>query len=127
MLAARSGFAQMSEDGHIMRAILTYIRQHPEALETRDRLSRLAFDGVRELIEAYRDEVTHHDLTEAARMVNHFLNMIFLEKVLFVGQPNRETAAPDDEALVRGAADMAYVYLTSPNTTEEETKASPSP
>jgi len=119
-LASRSCFAQIKQDAHIMRALLTYIRQHPEALETRDRLARLAFEGVLELIEAYRDEITNANLTDAVRMVNHFLNMIFLDKVLFVGHPNRNSAAPDDETLIQGVADMAYAYLTSPNNGAKE-------
>lgn len=111
-LAARSAYAQVEADAHIMRALLTYIRLHPEELETRNRLAARAFDGVIELLEAYREEITRPDLTEAARMVNHFFNMIFLDKVLFVKPINGETITPNDEALIQGAADMAYGYLS---------------
>ncbi len=115
MLISRSCFTQIKQDAHIIRALLTYIRQHPEALETRDRLARLTFEGILELVEAYRDEITHANLTDAVRMVNHFLNMIFLDKALFVDLTNRNSVTPDDERLIQGVADMAYAYLTLPN------------
>jgi len=116
--AAQSAFDQVEADAHIMRALLTYIRLHPEKLETRNRLAERALDNVVELLEAYRDEITRSDLEEAARMVNMFFNMIFLEKVLFVKGSNVPSVAPAQDALIQGAADMAYAYLTATENTD---------
>lgn len=112
-LAAQSAYSQIESDAHIMRALLTYIRLHPEQLETRDRLAERALGSVIELLKAYRDEITHDDLHAAARMVNIFFNMIFLEKVLFVKRLETTSVSPSKEALIQGAADMAYAYLTA--------------
>ncbi|MEO0981483.1 MAG: TetR/AcrR family transcriptional regulator [Pseudomonadota bacterium] len=112
--AANSAFQQSEADAHILRAILTYSRLHPDELKDPwDAMAQRAFKGVETLLGAYKDEIRRGDLDRAARMVNYFFNAIFLERILIPGGSSLGALAPDSQALVEGAAEMAYGYLTT--------------
>ena len=113
--AMQGAYAQLQSDAHIIRALHTYARlndAHPD--EARTELVRRAFQRVLGLLQAYGDEIRRTDLQEAARVVNYFLNVIFLEKAMFPQAGPLGDLAPSDEVFVEAATAMLYGYLTAP-------------
>ena len=104
---------QVTETLGLRRALLTYRRLNPD-LEI-PLLSRLAEDALELLtqqLEGFRDEIVHDDLREAARMVSYFVNIAFLDRIVFPNSAAQQALRPSDEVLIHTYTDMVLHYLT---------------
>lgn len=113
--ATRAVQVQTRESGHILRAIHTYTRLHPEAGdEDWQTLVVRSFAPFQALFEVYGDEITLKDEDLAMRMLGVFFNTIFIRSALMPQDTLLEAAGLDDETLAQQATDMVYAYLTLP-------------
>lgn len=113
--ATRAVQVQTRESGHILRAIHTYTRLHPEAGdEDWQTLVVRSFAPFQALFEVYGSEITLNDQDLATRMLGVFFNTIFIRSALMQQDTLLEAAGLDDEALAQQATDMVYAYLTLP-------------
>lgn len=114
-LSIRSALAQVNQSLGVRRALLTYRRLNPGLdLPVAERLASEAFEALVTQFELYRDEIAHEDLRAAAKMVNYFVNIAFLDRVVFVKSPLQDSLRPDDEALISAYTDMIVSYLQNP-------------
>lgn len=111
--ATKSVHAQTLENGHILRAIHTYARLHPEAddVDWQSLIVR-SFGTITHLFEVYEDEITLKDRDLATRMLGVFFNTIFIRTALMPQDTLLEVAGIDDETMIAEVTDMAYGYLT---------------
>ncbi len=115
LLVSQSTFEQIRTDAHIIRATHSYARLHPEFIDADwQAFADRSFSGVRQLIEAYTSDIRRADIEATARMINYFFSVIFIRTALFPRGTLLTSHTPDDETLVREAADMAYGYLIQP-------------
>lgn len=104
---------QIDASRGIRRALLTYRRLHPDAemplaqLLIDETLNALIVD-----LQRYREDIVHDDLDQAAQMVIYFINVAFLDRIVFVRSALQERMRPPDDALVRIYTGMIYSYLT---------------
>ena len=113
--ATRAVQVQTRESGHILRAIHTYTRLHPEAGdEDWQTLVVRSFAPFQALFEVYGSEIKLNDQDLATRMLGVFFNTIFIRSALMPQDTLLEAAGLDDEALAQQATDMVYAYLTLP-------------
>lgn len=111
--ATKSVHAQIRENGHILRAVHTYARLHPEADDTDwQSLIVRSFATITDLFEIYADEITVKDLDLATRMLGVFFNTIFIRAALMPQDTLLDVARIDDETMIAEVTDMAYGYLT---------------
>ncbi|MEM7493528.1 MAG: TetR/AcrR family transcriptional regulator [Pseudomonadota bacterium] len=97
----------------VRRALFTYRRMNPDLdIPLARALADQAFESLVTQLEDYRDEIVHTDLRAAARMVNYFVNIVFLDRIVLVKSPLQDTLRPDDETLIQTYTDMVYTYLT---------------
>lgn len=113
--ATKAVHAQILENGHILRALQTYARLHPEAEdENWQSLVVRSFAPIGELLEVFGDEVTLRDRDLATRMLGVFFNTIFIRSALMPQDTLLEAAKLDAETMISEVTDMAYGYLTLP-------------
>jgi AcrR family transcriptional regulator len=113
--AVKSVHAQTRESGHILRAVHTYARLHPEmGDEDWQQLVVRSFEPIGALFTAYADEITLPESDLGTRMVGFFFNTIFIRSALMPQDTLLEAAKLDDDTLIREATDMIYAYLTLP-------------
>lgn len=107
--------AQTIENGHILRAIHTYARLHPE-LEEDDWATLVirSFGPISDLLTIYADEITLKDHDRATNMLGVFFNTIFIRAALMPSDALIEAAKLDDETMIAEVTDMALGYLTLP-------------
>jgi len=106
-------YAQITGTKGIRRALLTYRRLNPDidiALSTT--LAEQAFDALVQQLELFRDEIVHDDLREAAKMVNYFINIAFLDQIVYLKPPFPESLRPGHDTVIEAYTDMVYTYLT---------------
>lgn len=97
----------------IRRALLTYRRLNPDLeIPLARTLMERAFDELVAQLEDYRDEIAHDDVRAAARIMNYFMNILFLDRVVFVNSSLQAEIRPDDATLIQTYTDMVYRYLT---------------
>lgn len=113
--ATKAVHAQILENGHILRALQTYARLHPEA-EDEDWQSLVvrSFAPIGELLDVFSDEITLTDRDLATRMLGVFFNTIFIRSALMPQDTLLDVAKLDAETMIREVTDMAYGYLTLP-------------
>lgn len=111
--ATKSVHTQIRENGHILRAVHTYARLHPDT-ENEDWQSLVvrSFGTITELFDVYQDEITLKDRDLATRMLGVFFNTIFIRAALMPQDTLLEVAGIDDETMIAEVTDMAYGYLT---------------
>ena len=111
--ATKAVHAQILENGHILRALQTYARLHPEA-EDEDWQSLVvrSFAPIGELLDVFSDEITLTDRDLATRMLGVFFNTIFIRSALMPQDTLLEVAQLDAETMIREVTDMAFGYLT---------------
>lgn len=109
----RAVHLQMRENGHILRAVHTYTRLHPE-IDDHDWQSLVvrSFAPFADLFTVFADEISVSDQALATRMLGFFFNTIFIRAALMPQDTLLEAAELDDEILIREVTDMAYGYLT---------------
>ncbi|MEO1553178.1 MAG: helix-turn-helix domain-containing protein [Pseudomonadota bacterium] len=113
--ATKAVYSQTKEAGHILRAVHTYARLHPEAEdEDWQALVVRSFAPISTLFELYADEITLQDADLGTRMLGVFFNTIFIRKALMPQDTLLDVARIDDETMIREVTDMAYGYLTLP-------------
>ena len=113
--ATKAVHAQILENGHILRALQTYARLHPEA-EDEDWQSLVvrSFAPIGELLDVFSDEITLTDRDLATRMLGVFFNTIFIRSALMPQDTLLDVAKLDAGTMIREVTDMAYGYLTLP-------------
>lgn len=108
-------YAQLLENGHILRALQTYTRLHPEAeVEGWQSLVIRSFAPIGDLLEVFADEITLKDRDLATRMLGVFFNTIFIRTALMPQDTLLEAARLDADTMINEVTDMAYGYLTLP-------------
>lgn len=113
--ATKAVHAQVVENGHVLRALQTYARLHPDMKdEDWQTLVVRSFAPLGALLEAYKDEVTLKDHDLATRMLGVFFNTIFIRQALMPQDTLLEIAGLDDAVMIEQVTDMAYGYLTLP-------------
>ena len=113
--AVRAVHAQTRENGHILRAVHTYARLHPDiGDEDWQALVVRSFAPIGSLFSAYGDEITLADTDLGTRMLGFFFNTIFIRSALMPNDTLLQAARLDDDTLIREAAEMLHAYLTVP-------------
>ena len=104
--------AFMKAEGHLLRAVHMHSRLRPDLIEPDwEALVELSLQSVREVLEAFKDEIAHPDPDLAARTMTYFLNTALIEALIY---PEVGVPAPhvDMETLAAELADYAWRYLT---------------
>lgn len=107
--------AQTLENGHILRAIHTYARLHPDLKE--DDWATLvvrSFRPITDLLTIYEADITIKDRARATSMLGVFFNTIFIRTALMPSDALIEAAGLDNEAMIKEFTDMVLGYLTLP-------------
>jgi len=113
--AVKSVHAQTKDSGHILRAVHTYTRLHPDVGDDDwQALVVRSFAPISGLFTAYADEITTTDPDLGTRMLGFFFNTIFIRAALMPQDTLLEAAELNDEILIREATEMIYAYLTVP-------------
>lgn len=113
--ATKAGYAQILDNGHILRALQTYARLHPEAEdEDWQTLVVRSFASFGDLLEVFSDEITVTDRDLTIRMLGVFFNTIFIRAALMPQDTLLDTAQLDAETMINEVTDMAFGYLTLP-------------
>lgn len=111
--SVRGAHRQVTEALGLRRALLTYRRLNPGVeVPLVEKLGEDAVKLVAQELANYRDEIVHQDLYEAARMVSYFVNIVFLDRVVFPTSAQKDDLRPDDEVLIETYTDMILHYLT---------------
>lgn len=113
--ATKSVHTQIKESGHILRAVHTYARLHPEASDDDwQALVVRSFAPIEILFQVFMDEITLQDTELGTRMLGVFFNTIFIRTALMPQDTLLDVAGIDDETMIREVTDMSYAYLTMP-------------
>jgi AcrR family transcriptional regulator len=113
--ATKSVHQQVTENGHILRAVHTYARLHPEAADDEwQALVVRSFAPIGDLFEVFADEITLRDPALGARMLGVFFNTIFIRAALMPQDTLLDAAGLDDDTMIGEVTDMSYAYLTLP-------------
>ncbi len=113
--AVKAVYNQTRDSGHILRAVHTYTRLHPEAGDDDwQALVVRSFAPIESLFEVFADEITVKDLDRGVRMLGVFFNTIFIRQALMPQDTLLEAAGLDDAAMIEEVTDMAYGYLAMP-------------
>ena len=106
-------YAQILENGHILRAVHTYARLHPD-LEEDDWAALVvrSFQPIADLLTIYEADITIKDHTRATSMLGVFFNTIFIRTALMPSDALIEAANLDDEVMIEEVTEMALGYLT---------------
>ena len=113
--ATKAVYLQTKESGHILRAVHTYARLHPEAEDDDwQALVVRSFAPISTLFEIYADEITLTDADLGTRMLGVFFNTIFIRTALMPQDTLLDVARIDSDTMIQEVADMAYGYLIQP-------------
>ncbi|MEL7540079.1 MAG: TetR/AcrR family transcriptional regulator [Pseudomonadota bacterium] len=113
--ATKAVYLQTKENGHILRAVHTYARLHPDAKDDDwQSLVVRSFAPISALFELYADEITVSDADLGTRMIGVFFNTIFIRTALMPQDTLLEAAKIDADTMIREVTDMTYGYLTLP-------------
>lgn len=113
--ATKAVYLQTKDSGHILRAVHTYARLHPEAEDDDwQALVVRSFAPISELFEVYYDDITLSDADLGTRMLGVFFNTIFIRTALMPQDTLLDAAGIDSETMIQEVTDMAYGYLTQP-------------
>jgi len=113
--AVKAVYAQTRESGHILRAVHTYTRLHPDAGDDDwQALVVRSFAPIESLFEVFASEINVKDIDRGVRMLGVFFNTIFIRQALMPQDTLIEAAGLDDEAMIEEVTDMAYGYLAMP-------------
>ncbi len=113
--ATKAVYLQTKDSGHILRAVHTYARLHPEAEDDDwQALVVRSFAPISELFEVYDDDITLSDADLGTRMLGVFFNTIFIRTALMPQDTLLDAAGIDSETMIQEVTDMAYGYLTQP-------------
>ncbi|MEO1488898.1 MAG: helix-turn-helix domain-containing protein, partial [Pseudomonadota bacterium] len=97
----------------VRRALLTYRRLNPSLeVPLAKTQAEEALKAMVAQLELYRDEIPHADIQEAAKMVNYFVNIVFLDRIVFINSPVQDSIRPSDDMLIETYSQMIYRYLT---------------
>ncbi|MEM7740898.1 MAG: TetR/AcrR family transcriptional regulator [Pseudomonadota bacterium] len=114
-LILRAAHSQIMTEKGVMRAMMTYRRLNEESeLPRVTAMADQAYDGLYQALEPYQDDIVGRDLRSASLMLNHFINVIFLDKVAFLRPTLPAHLNPNDEEKILAYRDMLYSYLTNP-------------
>ena len=114
-IAVRSVHSQIRESGHILRAVHTYTRLHPDiGDENWQNLVIRSFASIGVMLEVFEDEITVSDVDLTKRMLGFIFNTIFIRAALMPQDSLLSAIELDDEILIREVTDMIYAYLTMP-------------
>lgn len=110
--AAKVAWIQMTQQSHILKVLISYLRLKPELigddLRQWEEQSLMSFKAI---INFYQNEVKRSDLEKASSMVTFFFNTIFLDYGLFEGDSERFDLNLSGDQFAREVADMAFGYL----------------
>ena len=113
-VAIRGALNEIDQTLGVRRALLTYRRQNPNAeVSLLKTLHHQALEALTKDLELHRGEIAHEDIREPARVVNYFVSIVFLDRIVFANAGEREHIRPSDEALIQIYTDMVYRYLTA--------------
>lgn len=113
--ATKAVHLQIKESAHILRAVHTYSRLHPEAEDDEwQALVVRSFAPIADLFDVFRDEITLQDVDLGTRMLGVFFNTIFIRTALMPQDTLLDAAGIDDGTMIREVTDMSYAYLTLP-------------
>jgi AcrR family transcriptional regulator len=113
--ATKAVYAQILDNGHILRALQTYARLHPEADDDDwQTLVVRSFAPFGDLLDVFSDEITVTDRDLTTRMLGVFFNTIFIRAALMPQDTLLEIAQLDADTMISEVTDMAYGYLTLP-------------
>lgn len=113
--ATKAVYLQTKESGHILRAVHTYARLHPEAKDDDwQALVVRTFAPISVLCEVYADDITLTDADLGTRMLGVFFNTIFIRTALMPQDTLLDAAGIDSEMMIEEVTDMVYGYLTQP-------------
>ena len=113
--ATKAVYLQTKESGHILRAVHTYARLHPEAKDDDwQALVVRSFAPISVLCEVYADDITLTDADLGTRMLGVFFNTIFIRTALMPQDTLLDAAGIDSEMMIEEVTDMVYGYLTQP-------------
>lgn len=115
--ATKAVHAQTRENGHILRAVHTYTRLHPE-LSDDDWVSLVvrSFAPIEVLFDVFSDQITINDADLGARMLGVFFNTIFIRAALMPQDTLLDAARIDDDTMIHEVTDMVFAYLTMTRT-----------
>lgn len=113
--AVKAVYEQTRDSGHILRAVHTYTRLHPDAGDDGwQSLVVRSFAPIWSLFEVFDSEITVSDTDRGVRMLGVFFNTIFIRKALMPQDTLLEAAGLTDDVMIEEVTDMAYAYLTLP-------------
>lgn len=115
--ATKAVHAQTRENGHILRAVHTYTRLHPE-LSDDDWVGLVvrSFAPIEVLFDVFSDQITIRDPDLGARMLGVFFNTIFIRAALMPQDTLLDAARIDDDTMIHEVTDMVFAYLTMTRT-----------
>ena len=113
--ATKAVYLQTRDNGHVLRAVHTYARLHPDAKDDDwQSLVIRSFAPISALFELYADEITLDDPDLGTRMLGVFFNTIFIRTALMPQDTLLDAAGIDSDTMIKEVTDMAYGYLTQP-------------
>lgn len=113
--AVKSVHQQTRENGHILRAVHTYARLHPDLTDDDwQALVVRSFAPIGVLLASYADQITIEDPDLTTRILGFFFNTIFIRSALMPQDTLLQAIEVDDETLIREMTDMVFAYLTVP-------------
>lgn len=111
----RAVHEQIVQNGHILRAVHTYTRLHPDlGGEDWQALTMRSFTTIRTLFRVFADDITVADNETAISYLGYVFNSIFIRQALMPQDTLLDAVNLDAEALIMHTADMLYAYLTRP-------------
>lgn len=110
----RAAHGEIAKSRGVRRALATYRRLNPDLdLRAADALHEEAFIAFLGQLDLYKDEIKHKDRSAAARMVNHFINVIFLDDALYAKPLLPASLTPAPEEKIAAYTMMLHAYLTA--------------
>ena len=113
----RQAHQQVVENGHVLRAVHTYTRLHPdEGGDDWNALVARSFAPFSALFDVFADEIATKDRTQATAMLGYIFNTIFVRKALIPQDTLLESLKLEDDVLIEQVAAMIHAYLTKAST-----------
>ena len=108
-------YMQIQQSGHVLRAIHTYTRLHPNSDEHDwAQLVIRSFRPIETLLTIFEDEITVKNRKQSAYYLGFVFNTIFIRPALMPQDTLMDAADLDSETLISETADMLYAYLVQP-------------
>ncbi|MBR9835474.1 MAG: TetR/AcrR family transcriptional regulator [Alphaproteobacteria bacterium] len=115
LATTRAVHEQVVQNGHILRAVHTYTRLHPEiGGEDWQALTMRSFTTIRTLFRVFAADITLADTEAAIGYLGFVFNSIFIRRALMPQDTLLDAVKLDSEALISHTADMLFAYLTRP-------------